>query len=138
MRWGIVIAMEMEVLVMASRDTLHLLLDELEFLNYGGYDQKKHSFRAFEDSPSCPNFGNAEKTIPCSECELMQFVPLEDRDEAAPCQFIRLNRYGDTPEMMYNWGSPGEMKRCLKSWLLRQIAKQDQRNGEVPPRESGV
>jgi hypothetical protein len=106
----------------ARRETLELLLDELEFLDAGGYDLKR-PFRLFKDSPSCPNFGSNDRYIECSECELAQFAPEAARDELDCCQEIVLNHNGDSAERLYNWGTPEEQKRCARAWLLQQIAK---------------
>jgi hypothetical protein len=104
------------------REPLELLMDELEFLDAGGYELK-HPFRLFKDSPSCPNFGSKERYIACSECELAEFAPEAVRDELDCCQEIPLNHNGDTPEMLFNWGTPAEQKRYVRAWLLQQIAK---------------
>jgi hypothetical protein len=105
------------------REHLALLMDELEFLDGAGYELKGSSFRIFKDSPSCPNFGNETRCIPCSECELADFAPASERDELDCCQTISLNRDGDTPEMLFNWGTPSEQKRYARMWLLQQIAR---------------
>jgi hypothetical protein len=105
------------------RDRLELLMDELEFLDAGGYELRSSSFRMFKDSPSCPNFGNNERHVPCSECELAEFATPNERDELDCCQSIPLNRDGDTPEMLYNWGTPQEQKRYARMWLLQEIAR---------------
>jgi hypothetical protein len=107
----------------SRREHLALLMDELEFLDAGGYELKNSSFRIFRDSQSCPNFGNSERSILCSECELADFAPPNERDEPECCQSIPLNRDGDTPEILFNWGTPAEQKRTARMWLLQQIAR---------------
>ena len=66
-------------------ETLELLRFELKFLEDGGYGRFprapwRPSF-IFEDSPTCLNFGDPSRTIPCEECVLMQFVPEELKAE---------------------------------------------------------
>jgi hypothetical protein len=114
---------EKEDVMTRRREYLELLMDELEFLDYGGYNLRNSSFRLFKDSPSCPNFGTNDRYIPCSECELADFAPANERDELDCCQSISLNRDSDTPETLFNWGTPEEQKRYARTWLLQQIAK---------------
>lgn len=51
----------------------------------------------------------------------MRFVPPADRDEARPCQHIRLNDRKETPEMLFYWTTPAEQRRKLRAWLLQEI-----------------
>ena len=106
----------------SRRDPLELLMDELEFLDAGGYELK-HPFRLFKDSPTCPNFGSKERYVACRECELAGFAPEAVREDPDFCQEIPLNYNGDTPEMLYNWGTALEQKRYARAWLLQEIAK---------------
>jgi hypothetical protein len=104
------------------RELLEVLIDELAFLDHAGYDRTPVR-RLFEDSPSCPNFGDATKPVPCTECELIRLVPVEDRDEPAACRNIVLNRDGDTPETLFNWGDTDERRQVARNWLVQQIAR---------------
>ena len=112
------------------RDPLALLMDELEFLDAGGYELKS-PFRLFKDSPSCPNFGSHERFVNCGDCELAQFVPEAARDELECCQEIVLNHNGDSVDLLYNWGTPEEQKRYARAWLLQQIAKVTLKNAKA-------
>jgi hypothetical protein len=73
-----------------DRDLLDLLKFELKFLEDGGYGRSPHTpWRrplVFEDSITCPNFGDPAHTQPCSECLLIDFVPAELRDQVSPCR----------------------------------------------------
>ncbi len=66
-----------------DRDILEVLKAELDFVDQGGYGRsvrtpwKPNSI--FQDSPTCINFCDPNKTRPCSECLLMEFVPPEDQ-----------------------------------------------------------
>jgi hypothetical protein len=66
-----------------ERDLLDLLKFELKFLEDGGYGRSPHApwrrQTAFEDSPTCPNFGDPTRPHSCAECLLMRFVPRELR-----------------------------------------------------------
>jgi hypothetical protein len=72
-----------------ERDLLDLLTFELKFLEDGGYGRSPRTpwlrQRAFEDSITCPNFGDPSRPHPCSDCLLMRFVPneLKDQDSTA-------------------------------------------------------
>jgi len=108
--------------------TRAMLLDQLHFLDAGGY-RFQQRVQLFKDSPTCPNHGLAERRVACSECALAAFVPKEDRDEPDCCQLIPLNRDGDTPEVLLNWGTPEERRRYTRMWLLQQIAETAMRDG---------
>ncbi len=73
-----------------KRDVVQVLERELSFLESGWYDPSPAtSWRApliFADSPTCPNFTDRVPSRPCSECVLMQFVPLRHFGEKAPCR----------------------------------------------------
>ena len=79
-----------------QNELLDLLKFELKFLEDGGYGRSPHTpWRrqlAFEDSLTCPNFGDPAKPHACSECLLMQFVPSELKDQASPCRLISSHR----------------------------------------------
>ncbi|HYM05269.1 MAG TPA: hypothetical protein VEU11_01800 [Terriglobales bacterium] len=108
-----------------KRDLLEVLRLELEFLKSGGYRQAS-SWRPqfiFEDSPTCLNFGRAEHKRPCSECVLMQLVPMEMRGAAVPCRYIPLNAKDETIHSLYRCGTPEELEAVLSEWLMNMIQK---------------
>ena len=77
-----------------ARDLLALFKFELKFLEDGDYGRSPHTpWRrplVFEDSLTCPNFGDPAHTQPCNECLLIDFVPAELRDQVSPCRLIPL------------------------------------------------
>jgi hypothetical protein len=105
-----------------QREILGVLRRELEFLEKGGYRKPSwHPQNIFEDSPSCINFGDPHRSIPCSECPLMQFVPAEHREEKVPCRHIVVNGLGRTIDMLYRTGSQEEVEAAVKQWLKQKI-----------------
>jgi len=100
-----------------------LLKNELLFLERGGYGGTMpwRPVRMFLDSPSCPNRLDVERSTPCSQCWLFQFVPECYRDEMDACHFIPLNRDGETIHSMSRQYTPGEVESALKTWLEAEI-----------------
>src|SRR5437660_11140151 len=99
-----------EVLMSSDgRDILEVLKFELNFLEQGGYGRSVRTpwkpTSIFQDSVSCINFGDPERTNPCGDCLLNDFVPNEYQCENVPCHHIPLNPSGetvDTMERQYN------------------------------------
>ena len=62
-----------------DRDMVELLKFELDFIEQGGYGRSVRTPRlptsVFQDSVTCINFGDPNRTRPCDECLLMNFVP---------------------------------------------------------------
>lgn len=124
-----------------KRDLLEVLRLELEFLKGGGY-RKPSSWRPqfiFEDSPTCLNYGDPERTRPCSECVMMQLVPAEFRDEKVPCRHIPLNERRETIQSLYQSGTSQELDAAVAEWLMNTIQKlemervpQSDRQGSMP------
>jgi hypothetical protein len=109
-----------------EKDILEILRFELKFLEEGGYKRSPSSWRApyvFEDSPSCLNYKDRERSHPCSECLLIQLVPPELRGRDVPCRFIPLNDKGQTVDSLYRSGTQLEMEEALHSWLCREIGR---------------
>jgi hypothetical protein len=75
----------------------------------------------FLDSPSCPNRLDVERSTPCSQCWLFQFVPEKFHQEMTACHFIQLNRDGESVDTMSKQYSPSEVEAALKRWLLAEI-----------------
>jgi len=113
-----------------EREILELLKFELKFLEDGGYGRSPRTpWRPtfiFEDSPTCPNFGDPARPHPCSECLLMKFVPDESQNEDFPCRFIPLNEAGQTVDYFYRYGTQSEMEEALAAWLRGQITRIEQ------------
>ena len=110
-----------------ERDLLDLLKFELKFLEDGGYGRSPHTpWRrpvVFEDSLTCPNFGDPAHTHPCSECLLMEFVPAELKDQVSPCRLIPLTPKGETADYFYRCGTQLELEEALAGWLRDQISQ---------------
>ena len=121
-----------------ERDLLDLLKFELKFLEDGGYGRSPHApWRrqiAFEDSPTCPNFGDPTRPHPCTECLLMKFVPRDHKDQVSPCRHIPLTDNGETIDYFYRCGTQLELlklEEALASWLRKQISQiEEQREAE--------
>jgi len=123
-------------------DTLDLLRFELKFVEDGGYGRSPRTpWRPpfiFEDSPSCLNLGDPARTIPCSECALMQFVPEDQKAQRVPCRHIPLTERGDTIEHFYRAGTQAELEEALKSWLRKEIARLEAQKAASPQKAGAV
>ena len=110
-----------------DRDILELLKSELDFLEQGGYGRSVRSpwkpTSAFRDSLTCVNYALPEKTHPCSECHLIDFVPAGDREAELPCHAIRLNAAGDTLASLEAEGNQARLEKVLKEWMHGKIAE---------------
>lgn len=114
-----------EVIPMSTdeRDILELLQTELDFLEKGGYGRSVRTpwkpTSPFRDSLTCVNYALPEKAHPCSECQLIDFVPPDHRGDELPCHHIPLNDTGDTAEDLEN--DQVKLERALKHWLRARI-----------------
>jgi len=106
-----------------ERDILELLKTELDFIEKGGYGRSvKTPWRptsSFRDSLTCVNYALPEKSHPCSECHLIEFVPRDKQGEELPCHFIPLNPTGDTVETLE--GNEAKLEEALKEWMRKKI-----------------
>jgi hypothetical protein len=126
---------------------LNALKLELEFYEHGGYKavrgrlperasekepismllsgdhtpESRKEFSVFRDSPSCLNYGSPVKEHPCSECWLIDFVPVEKRGEAVPCHHIPLSERGDTIATLGGPGDAPDVQEAVLDWLHRTI-----------------
>jgi hypothetical protein len=124
-----------------ERDLLDVLKFELNFLEKGGYGRSvKTPWRPqfiFEDSPTCMNYDSKENKAPCSDCVLMQLVPLDGRSEAIPCRHIPFNAEGETLETLYAHGDQYETEEVYGKWLRETIGKlqteRENRRAEIKP-----
>lgn len=94
---------------------------ELAFLDSGGYciGGGWAPMRYFEDSPICEQIRGT-----CDAwCPLRSFVPVEWREEPAPCRFILLNDAGETLNSLYVTGTNHEIETAVRSWLVSVIPK---------------
>lgn len=108
-----------------DRDILEVLKSELNFLKAGGYGRSVRTpwlpTSVFQDSLTCINFGDPNRTRPCTECLLMQFVPAEHQKETIPCHHIPLDDLGETIHMLERWETQEEMEKVFEKWLVATI-----------------
>ena len=107
----------------SRREIVNLLKQELAFLERGGYGGAIpwRPVSMFLDSPSCPNRLDVERTTPCAQCWLFQFVPERFHQEMNACHFISLNREGESVHSMSRQYTPAEVEAALKTWLEAEI-----------------
>jgi hypothetical protein len=108
-----------------DRDILSILKFELDFLENGGYGRSVRTpwkeTSIFQDSLSCINFGDPDRTRPCDECLLMAFVPEAQRSASIPCHHIPITERGETVEVIEQEKSRAEVEEALKHWLRKTI-----------------
>jgi hypothetical protein len=108
-----------------DRDILGLLKTELDFIDKGGYGRSVRTpwkaTSSFRDSLTCVNYALPEKSHPCSECHLIEFVPRDNQSEEVPCHFIPLNATGDTIATLE--GNQTKLEDELKQWMRRKITE---------------
>ena len=107
---------------------------ELKFLDCQGYSRSVRSpWRCayiFEESPSCPNYGDSARPHECKDCWLMQFVASDRQVEQIPCRFVQLTSGGVTIDSLYRCGSNAETEEALRKWLQERIHELEQRLSE--------
>ena len=118
-------------MVKDDRDILELLKEELAFVEKGGYGRSVRTpwlpKSAFQDSLTCINYADPERTNPCNECQLIDFVANERRSEEVPCHFIALNEAGETIKDLETQGDQAKLEATLKQWMkarIKQIEEQ--------------
>ena len=116
------------------RDILELLKDELDFIGKGGYGRSVRtpwqSKSTFRDSLTCINYADPERTHPCSECHLLDFVSPEHRTEEVPCHFIPLNSDGETIEDLEQQDNQAKLEREVSEWLRAKIKQIEEERTE--------
>jgi hypothetical protein len=116
---------EVNTMAKDDRDILAILKFELDFLENGGYGRSVRTpwkeTSIFQDSLSCINFGDPERSRPCDECLLMAFVPNDQRSSSVPCHHIPLTERGETIEVIEQGKSRVEVEEALKIWLRKTI-----------------
>jgi len=118
-----------------KRDTLEVLKAELDFIEKGGYGRSVRTpwqpTSIFQDSTSCLNYADPNRTHSCDECLLMDFVPAEHRADIVPCHHIPLNARGETIDDLEWKEDQRETEEDLKAWLRSRIDKIESRRGET-------
>jgi hypothetical protein len=110
-----------------DRNSVDVLKAELDFIEKGGYGRSVRTpwqpTSVFQDSPSCLNFADLERSHPCSECLLIDFVPPEARYEDVPCHHIPLNTKGETIDQLEWQEDQRKLELCVENWLRSVINK---------------
>jgi hypothetical protein len=110
-----------------DRDSLEVLKSELDFIEKGGYGRSVKTpwqpTSVFQDSPSCLNLGDIERSHPCNECLLIDFVPPEERTEDVPCHHIPLDSTGRTIDELEWKENQRETEDAVKNWLRATIKR---------------
>lgn len=118
-------------------EMLRLLKQELQFVESGGYRTSPRSHwrprYIFEESPSCPNYGDRSRPHSCEECWLMAFVSSSLREEQAPCRFVRLSSDQLTVDSLYQHATQQESEETLHKWLQEQIQQLEAETSQAPP-----
>ena len=110
-----------------DRDGIEVLKAELDFIEKGGYGRSvktpQQPTSVFQDSPSCLNLGDPERTHPCNECRLIDFVPPDERAESVPCHHIPLDSTGRTIDELESNQNQRETEDAVKNWLRATITR---------------
>jgi hypothetical protein len=108
-----------------DRDVLDVLKFELDFIEKGGYGRSVRTpwlpTSIFQDSLTCLNFGDPNRSHPCEECLLMALVPQEHCSEEVPCHHIPLTPEGKTIQQLEQNEGREDTEEVVKSWLRRMI-----------------
>ncbi len=136
-----------------ERDVLEVLKFELDFIEKGGYGRSVRTpwlpTSAFQDSLTCINsqsrglrllgyFGDPDRSHPCDECLLMQFVPAERRSEKVPCHHIPLGPLGETVHTADRRGRPAAVQENVKNWLRATIKRIEEERARTQPPTPGI
>jgi len=121
-------------LILSRQKLLNRLRAELKFLDSQGYHRAARSpWRSayiFEESPSCPNYGDSSRPQECKDCWLMQFVSSDLQEEQIPCRFVQLTSDGVTVDSLYRYGTSAETEEALRKWLQERIHELEQELSE--------
>ncbi len=113
-----------------KRDILEVLKSELAFIEQGGYEAPLRTpwkpTSIFLDSPACINFKDPQRSRPCTECLLTDFVPIRFLGEDVPCHHIPLNAHGETIYTMERQYAPSELQSAVRDWLRTTIERLEQ------------
>jgi len=129
--------MEDDTMVKDDRDILELLKEELAFVEQGGYGRSVRTSwlpkSAFQDSLTCINYADPNRTHPCNECHLIDFVGIEHLADNVPCHFIPLNAAGQTIEDLEAEGNQAKLEATLKQWMRAKIGQIEDRRSKLTP-----
>ena len=120
-----------------DRDILELLKEELAFVELGGYGRSVRTpwlpKSAFQDSLTCINYADQNRTHPCNDCHLVDFVEEKHRSGDVPCHFIPLNDAGETIEDLEAQDNQAKLEATLKQWMRAKIKQIEARRGAPVP-----
>ena len=120
-----------------SRDILQVLKLELSFLELGGYGRSARTpwkwTSTFQHTPACINFNRPQRTEPCTQCVLIDFVPPEARTEDVPCHHIPIGPAGETVGEMESGSEARDLEEALKNWLRGTIQAIEQKRAQEMP-----
>jgi hypothetical protein len=110
-----------------QRDILEVLRYELDFLENHGYGRSLSTpwkwTSTFQHSPSCINFDDPKRSRPCTDCPLIDFVPVEARNQDVPCHHIPIGPAGETVGTMEREHDVIDLEQTLRNWLVATIQK---------------
>jgi hypothetical protein len=122
-------------MVKDERDILEVLKFELDFLERGSYGRSVRTpwkwTSTFRHSPSCINFNDPNRTHPCRECPLIDFVPPAARAEDVPCHHIPIGPQGETVRDLERGDDLLELEGALKNWLQTTIQRLEQQRARA-------
>lgn len=108
-----------------DRDILEVLKAELDFIEKGGYGQSvrtpRQSKSILQDSLTCINYADPDRSHPCTACHLLQFVSPEHQREEVPCHFIPLNSDRQTIHDLDLQDNQAKLEREVSAWLRARI-----------------
>jgi hypothetical protein len=129
-------------MLQTKKDVLAILRQEFAFLELGGYrSPQQAAWRPqfiFEDSPTCSNFRNLGKRIPCSECALMDFVPIGQRQQQFPCRYIPLDEAAHTLDLLYRTATEEEAHTIVAKWLKTTIERLEREQTLDPEKSAEI
>jgi hypothetical protein len=117
-----------------DRDVLEVLKSELAFIENGGYSHSSATHwrpsSIFQDSTTCLNFAESNRSNRCQDCLLTALVPPASLSEGIPCHFIPLNPEGETVHYLEKNEPPEVVEQRVVQWLRRMIAVLEAARGE--------
>ncbi len=114
-----------------TRNVLEVLRYQLNFIEQGGLESLGQEASPFMGTMTCLNFGLPLRSHACHECLLYDFVPPEALLNDNPCNYIPLNKEGDTIESLMRKGDQRRLREEVSNWLRATIGKLEAASMEV-------